>query len=95
MWSSKWCIKEEPKLFSELGPNVVGGAAPPYFDAQTGGFITHPASTPPDLYDTISQTPHRTTANTVSGPICSASVTAVSSLGSVSYIAGTLFYNFY
>lgn len=68
LWSSKWCIKEEPKGFSDLGANVVGGAAPPYFDSQASSFIAHPASTPPDLYDTISQTPHSTTANT-SGPI--------------------------
>lgn len=47
---------------------MVGGAAPPYFDTQAGSFITHPASTPPDLYDTISQAPHSTTANP-SGPI--------------------------
>lgn len=47
---------------------MVGGGAPPYFDSQASNFIAHPASTPPDLYDTISQTPHSTTANT-SGPI--------------------------
>ncbi|KAK7584135.1 hypothetical protein V9T40_005098 [Parthenolecanium corni] len=68
LWSSKWCIKEEPKGFSDIGANVVGGGAPPYFDSQASNFIAHPASTPPDLYDTISQTPHSTTANT-SGPI--------------------------
>lgn len=85
LWSSKWCIKDEPKLFSDLGPNMVGSAAPPYFDTQTGGFIAHSASTPPDLYDTISQTPHSTTAN-ATGSICTPTVTAVSSLGkNISY----------
>ncbi|XP_065216244.1 paired box protein Pax-2-A isoform X2 [Planococcus citri] len=89
LWPSKWCIKDEHKLFSELGPNVVGGSAPPYFDTQSGGFIAHSAPTPPDLYDTISQTPHSTTSN-ATGPIGTTSVTAVSSLGAAPLTAITM-----
>nr|CAD7396610.1 unnamed protein product [Timema poppensis] len=50
LWSSKWSIKDEHKLLSELGSGAANGASP-YYDAQTG-FPT--ATTAADLYESIS-----------------------------------------
>ncbi|XP_055314425.1 paired box protein Pax-5 isoform X2 [Sitodiplosis mosellana] len=67
LWSSKWCIKEEQKMFSELSAaNGIGGgggngnAAAAYYDSHHNGFSTANGvgSTESILYDgitTISQ----------------------------------------
>ncbi|XP_014276606.1 paired box protein Pax-5 isoform X3 [Halyomorpha halys] len=49
LWSSKWNMKEEQKLFSELGAGAGGGS--PYYDS-SGSF---PPTAAADLYDTITQ----------------------------------------
>lgn len=48
LWSSKWNIKDEHKLFSDLGSGGAGGS--PYYDSSAG----FPATTTSDIYDTIS-----------------------------------------
>jgi hypothetical protein len=50
LWSSKWSIKDEHKLLSELGSGAANGGSP-YYDAQTG-FPT--VTTTSDLYESIS-----------------------------------------
>jgi len=50
LWSSKWSIKDEHKLLSELGSSAANGGSP-YYDAQTG-FPT--VTTTADLYESIS-----------------------------------------
>jgi paired box protein 2 len=50
LWSSKWSIKDEHKLLSELGSGAANGGSP-YYDAQTG-FPT--VTTTADLYESIS-----------------------------------------
>lgn len=66
LWSSKWCIKEEQKIFSELNAaNGIGGGggnanAAAYYDAHHNGFSSANGvgSTESILYDgitTISQ----------------------------------------
>lgn len=68
LWSGKWCIKEEQKIFSELGSpaNGIGGGGPgngnaaAYYDSHHNGFSTTNGvgSTESILYDgitTISQ----------------------------------------
>lgn len=65
LWSSKWCIKEEQKIFSELNSaNGIGGGGgngnSAYYDGHHNGFSTPNGvgSTESILYDgitTISQ----------------------------------------
>ncbi|XP_067008920.2 paired box protein Pax-2a [Anabrus simplex] len=60
LWSSKWSIKDEHKLLSELGSGAANGGSP-YYDAQPG----FPAvTTTSDLYDSIS-----TMTQAQSGPV--------------------------
>lgn len=73
LWSSKWSIKDEHKLLSELGGNNGGtggagtqgstGSAGSYYDTH-GGFPTVGAvSSAADLYDTISTMSQATSQN--------------------------------
>lgn len=64
LWSSKWCIKEEQKIFSELNSPSNGGgngnSAGGYYDSHHNGFSSSNGvgSTESILYDgitTISQ----------------------------------------
>lgn len=63
LWSSKWSIKDEHKLLSELGGSAGGGnaggatAAGASPQAAAAGYYDHgfsAASSAADLYDTIS-----------------------------------------
>ena len=65
MWSSKWSIKDEHKLLSELGSGAANGGSP-YYDAQTG-FPT--VTTTSDLYESISTMTQAQSAPVYTPPI--------------------------
>ncbi|KAJ9576243.1 hypothetical protein L9F63_006905, partial [Diploptera punctata] len=65
LWSSKWSIKDEHKLLSELGSGAANGGSP-YYDAQTG-FPT--VTTTSDLYESISTMTQAQSAPVYTPPI--------------------------
>ncbi|XP_069697925.1 paired box protein Pax-2a isoform X3 [Periplaneta americana] len=65
LWSSKWSIKDEHKLLSELGSGANNGGSP-YYDAQTG-FPT--VTTTSDLYESISTMTQAQSAPVYTPPI--------------------------
>lgn len=83
LWSSKWSLKEEHKLLSELGgagagngttgaPGTGGGAPTAgYYDTHSGfpGVGVGPVSSAADLYDTISTMSQAGGQNLYSTPI--------------------------
>ncbi|XP_014244832.1 paired box protein Pax-5 isoform X3 [Cimex lectularius] len=65
LWSSKWNMKEEHKLFSDLGSGGSGGS--PYYDSSSGFPAT--STTTADIYDTISTMSQAQTTHIYNPPI--------------------------
>ncbi|XP_031356393.1 paired box protein Pax-5 isoform X6 [Photinus pyralis] len=68
LWSSKWGIKEEHKLLSELGSGGTSGQTG-YYDGHTGFPGVGPVSSATDLYDTISTMSQATSQNLYTPPL--------------------------
>ncbi|GLG99415.1 Uncharacterized protein GBIM_05880 [Gryllus bimaculatus] len=71
IWSSKWSIKDEHKLLSELGSGAANGGSP-YYDTQPGAFPT--VTTTSDMYDSISTMTQSQSTPVYTPPIGSALV---------------------
>ncbi|KAF5281021.1 hypothetical protein FQA39_LY05226 [Lamprigera yunnana] len=69
LWSSKWGIKEEHKLLSELGASSGTSNQTGYYDGHTGFPGVGPVSSATDLYDTISTMSQATSQNLYTQPI--------------------------
>ncbi|XP_025831462.1 paired box protein Pax-2a isoform X2 [Agrilus planipennis] len=63
LWSSKWGIKEEHKLLSELGGPGSGVNQTGYYDTHGGFSAVGPVSSATDLYDSISTMSQATSQN--------------------------------
>ncbi|KAI5703474.1 hypothetical protein M8J75_012134 [Diaphorina citri] len=71
LWSGKWSMKDEHKLFSELGGGtpLTNGAASPYYDSVQsagGGFTSGP---PSDLYDSMTAQGQNTGTHVYAPPV--------------------------
>ncbi|XP_050423871.1 paired box protein Pax-5-like isoform X4 [Adelges cooleyi] len=54
LWPSKWCLKDEQKLFSELSTGVTsGGGTSPFYDTNQTAFSAAPLTA--DLYESMTQ----------------------------------------
>lgn len=69
MWSSKWSIKEEHKLLSELGASGGTSGQTSYYDGHGGFPGVGPVSSATDLYDTISTMSQATSQNLYTPPL--------------------------
>lgn len=69
LWSSKWSIKDEHKLLSELGGAGSGASQGGYYDTHAGFPGVGVASSAADIYDTINTMSQATSQNLYTPPL--------------------------
>lgn len=69
LWSSKWSIKDEHKLLSELGGAGTTTGQTGYYDTHAGFPSVGVASSAADIYDTINTMSQATSQNLYTPPL--------------------------
>jgi hypothetical protein len=69
LWSSKWSIKDEHKLLSELGGAGTTTGQTGYYDTHAGFPSVGAASSAADIYDTINTMSQATSQNLYTPPL--------------------------
>lgn len=72
LWSSKWSIKDEHKLLSELGGSGGSAGQTAYYDTHGGFPGVGAASSAADLYDTINTMSQAGSQNLYTPPLAGA-----------------------